>query len=146
MNDLAAGRYVAHSAGSQPAGQVNPGALRKLAAEGHDVAGMASKSWQRFGNVDAPDFDIVITVCDNAAGESCPIWNGNPVTVHWGIPDPAHVEGREASDAAFDLAYTRLRRRIEQLLALPPDLADDELREALQRVHEQSSAAEMAGD
>ncbi len=143
LNDLAKGTYVAHSAGSRPAGQVNPGALRKLSMEGHNVEGLASKSWQQFGGDDALNFDIVITVCDNAAGESCPIWNGGPVTVHWGIPDPAYFDSTEARDAAFDLAYARLRCRIEGMLALSPEIPASELREELQRVHEQACNADI---
>lgn len=144
LNELADGRYVAHSAGSHPAGEVNPGALRKLATEGHSSEGLVSKSWGQFSGADAPAFDIVITVCDSAAGESCPIWNGSPVTVHWGIPDPAYFDNEEARDAAFDLAYARLRRRIEAMLALSPDLAAKELEQALQHVHERARASDIA--
>ena len=144
LNDLAKGRYVAHSAGSHPVGEVNPGALRKLATKGHSVEGLASKSWRQFSGAHAPDIDIVITVCDSAAGESCPIWNGSPVTVHWGIPDPAYFDSEEARDAAFDLAYARLRCRIEAMLALSPDLAAKELEQALQQVHERARASDIA--
>jgi len=144
LNELGQGAYKAYSAGSHPTGQVNPGALEKLAAEGHSIAGLRSKSWDRFSGKDAPDIDIVITVCDNAAGESCPVWNGGPITVHWGIPDPAYFDDAEARQAAFDIAYARLRRRIEGLLSLPADLATDELRQALQAVHERAREADIA--
>ena len=129
INELGRGRLRAWSAGSHPVGQVNPGALQKLAGEGHETAGLSSKSWDQFSGADAPPVDIVITVCDNAAGEACPLWNGAPVTVHWGIPDPA-------ADGDFDAAYTRLRRRVEAMLALPLEDLDAAAREhALRRVH-----------
>lgn len=129
INELGGGAYKAYSAGSHPVGKVNPGALEKLAREGHSTAGLASKSWDRFSGTDAPSMDIVITVCDSAAGEACPTWNGAPVRVHWGIPDPA-------ADGDFDAAYARLRRRIEAMLALPLEGLDaDGRREALARIH-----------
>ena len=129
INELGAGRFKAYSAGSQPTGAVNPGAIEKLESEGHSVEGLASKSWDQFSGDDAPPIDLVITVCDNAAGESCPLWNGAPVTVHWGIPDPA-------SDNDFDAAYRRLRFRVEAMLELPiEDMAGDELSAALGQVH-----------
>jgi len=93
------------------------------------VDGLASKSWDIFSGADAPIIDIVITVCDNAAGESCPIWNGAPITIHWGIPDPA-------TDGDFDAAYLRLRRRVEAMVALPVrDMTRAELLAELQRIH-----------
>jgi len=129
INELGRGRFRAYSAGSQPTGLVNPGAIDKLEREGHSVDGLESKSWERFGGDDAPEVDIVITVCDNAAGESCPLWNGAPVTTHWGIPDPA-------SDNDFDAAYRRLRYRIEAMLELPIEEMDAaELSTALDQLH-----------
>ena len=142
LNELSEGAYVAHSAGSQPAGRVNPGALKKLAAEGHSVEGLTSKSWDQFSGPGAPEFDLVITVCDNAAGESCPVWLGNPVTAHWGIPDPARFASEQTRDAAFDLAYTQMRRRIEALLELAPDLEAESMRQSLRHIHEEVSAGE----
>jgi arsenate reductase len=131
INELGSGRLRAYSAGSRPVGQVNPGAVRKLEQEGHPTAGLESKSWNRFSGPDAPLIDIVITVCDNAAGETCPLWNGAPVTVHWGIPDPA-------ADGDFDAAYARLRRRVEAMLELPlHDLDTAALQDALARIHDQ---------
>jgi arsenate reductase len=144
LNDLGRGRFRAFSAGSHPTGQVNPAAIHKLAAEGHNTAGLESKSWDRFSGVDALDVDLVITVCDSAAGEACPLWNGAPVTAHWGIPDPAYVDDVEAREAAFDIAYTRLRRRIEALVRLEPAFRADELQQALQEIHEQARAADIA--
>lgn len=130
INELGGGDIRASSAGSNPTGRVNPGAIAKLIQEGHDVDGLESKSWDRFSGNDAPSIDLVITVCDNAAGESCPIWNGAPVTVHWGIPDPA-------IDGDFDSAYDRLRRRIEAMLALPlKETGSEELSAALAEVHQ----------
>ena len=144
LNELGQGAYRAFSAGSNPTGTVNPGAIRKLAERGHSTEGLSSKSWDVFSGPDAPDIDIVITVCDNAAGESCPIWNGSPVTAHWGIPDPAYFDDEEARDAAFDLAYTRLRWRIEKLLALPEDLTASKLQAALTQAHDEARAADAA--
>ncbi len=133
INDLGDGRLNAYSAGSQPAGKVNPGAIRKLESEGHPVDGLSSKSWDVFSGEDAVPMDIVITVCDSAAAESCPIWPGSPVTAHWGIPDPA---GRKDVEAAFDEAYRHLRARIERLLTLDLERMDPaEQRRALQGIH-----------
>ena len=131
INELGSGRLRAFSAGSRPVGQVNPGAIRKLEQEGHPTAGLESKSWDRFSGPDAPVIDIVITVCDNAAGETCPLWNGAPVTVHWGVPDPA-------ADGDFDAAYLRLRRRVEAMLELPVDeLNTSALHDALAQIHDE---------
>jgi len=135
INELGGGELRAYSAGSHPAGRVNPDAIEKLLREGHAVDGLESKSWDRFSGDDAPRIDIVITVCDNAAGESCPLWNGAPVTVHWGIPDPA-------VDGDFDGAYDRLRRRIEAMLALPlEEMNAAELATALNQVHRSGGRA-----
>lgn len=129
INELGGGEVRAFSAGSDPAGRVNPGAIQKLKKEGHKVEGLESKSWDVFSSDGAPAINMVITVCDNAARESCPIWNGTPVTVHWGIPDPA-------LDGDFDSAYGRLRRRVEAMLALPlRDMSDEAISTALDRVH-----------
>ena len=136
INELGQGRFTAHSAGSQPAGQVNPGAIRKLAAEGHRTDGLESKSWDRFSTDGAPQIDIVITVCDSAAGEACPVWYGSPVTAHWGIPDPADAPPQQA-DAAFDLAYRQLRVRIEAMVELPLESMDQRATlDALERIHD----------
>ena len=132
INELGNGKFRGFSAGSQPVGRVNPGAIAKLEAEGHDVGRLRSKSWDEFSGTDARPVDIVITVCDNAAGETCPLWNGAPVTAHWGIPDPA-------ADGDFDAAYLRLRKRVEALVALPAETMDQrELSEALVKIHRQA--------
>ncbi|MGI9247637.1 MAG: arsenate reductase ArsC [Woeseiaceae bacterium] len=135
INELSCGRLRAFSAGSHPVGCVNPGAVEKLQREGHSTEGLESKSWNEFTGDDVPLIDIVITVCDSASAESCPVWNGAPVTVHWGIPDPA-------SDGDFDNAYSRLRWRIEEMLALPlSEMSEVEISIALDRVHESGSRA-----
>ncbi len=120
MNHLGRGRFKAWSAGSQPNGQVNPLALTTLAGWHMPTEGFRSKSWEEFSAPDAPQLDFVLTVCDNAAGEVCPVWPGQPMTAHWGVPDPAAVVGSEAekSKAFLDAAIT-LKRRIELMLALP---------------------------
>lgn len=123
MNDLGRGAFRAWSAGSHPTGVVNPGALDKLAREGHSTEGLASKSWDVFSGDDAPAFDLVITVCDNAAGEVCPVWNGSPVRLHWGVADPAAVEDVAERRAAFDRAYEELRARITQFLQSSGELS-----------------------
>jgi arsenate reductase len=124
FNKLGKGRFKAYSAGSKPAGQVNPGALEWLQANGFSAEGLRSKSWDEFSAPGAPEFDFVFTVCDNAAGEICPVWYGSPMTAHWGIPDPAHVEGDEARRAAFKKAADQLTRRIQLFLSLPIDKLD----------------------
>ena len=125
LNDLGRGRFRAFSAGSHPGGIVNPFALELLNQRGHSTEGMRSKSWDEFASAGAPKMDFIITVCDNAAGETCPLWPGHPANAHWGVEDPAAVEGSDADKrAAFATAYAILRRRIELLLALPLDKLD----------------------
>ena len=120
MNQLGHGRFKAHSAGSFPKGQVNPFALSTLAAWHIPADGLRSKSWDEFARPGAPALDFVFTVCDNAAGEVCPLWPGQPMTAHWGLPDPAEVEGDDRLKArAFMDTAVALRRRIELMLALP---------------------------
>jgi arsenate reductase len=124
FNHLGKGRFKAYSAGSKPAGRVNPGAEEWLQANGFSMAGLRSKSWDEFAAREAPQFDFIFTVCDNAAGEVCPIWPGHPMTAHWGIPDPAHIAGDEARRAAFNQAARQLATRIELFLQLPFDKLD----------------------
>jgi arsenate reductase len=124
FNTLGKGRFKAYSAGSKPAGKVNPGALEWLQKHGHHTEGLRSKSWDEFTAPYAPQFDFIFTVCDNAAGEACPIWLGHPMTAHWGIPDPAHIEGDEARRAAFNKAADQLARRIQLFMNLPIENLD----------------------
>lgn len=124
FNTLGKGKFKAYSAGSKPAGKVNPGALEWLNANGHSTEGLRSKSWDEFAAPGAPEFDFIFTVCDNAAGEACPLWLGKPATAHWGIPDPAHIEGDGARRAAFNKAAEQLARRIQLFMALPFEKLD----------------------
>jgi arsenate reductase len=125
LNHLGKGRFRAYSAGSQPKGTVNPFAVEELRRAGLPAEGFRSKSWDEFATPDAPEMDFIFTVCDNAANEVCPVWIGHPMTAHWGLEDPAAVEGTdEAKRFAFRKAATALRRRIELFLALPVDELD----------------------
>ena len=125
MNQAAKGRCNAYSAGSHPTGVVNPHALQTLRDMGMPALGARSKSWDEFATTDAPQMDFVFTVCDNAAGEACPLWPGQPMTAHWGLPDPATARGSEDEvKRAFRDAAVTLRRRIELLLALPLSTLD----------------------
>ncbi len=120
MNRLGEGRFRAFSGGSIPKGEVNPHAFQLTRALGFEDSEFRSKPWEEFAEPGAPRLDFVITVCDDAAGEVCPIWPGQPITAHWGIPDPAAATGTEAEIAvAFREAARLLRNRIELLLALP---------------------------
>lgn len=124
-NHMSAGRLNAFSAGSQPAGQVQPLAIEILKRSGISTEGLRSKSWDEFSDNDAPVMDIVITVCGRAAGETCPVWPGHPITAHWGIDDPAVVEGSEDERRrAFELAMTAMQQRISLLLSLKPEALD----------------------
>jgi protein-tyrosine-phosphatase len=115
-----AGRFRAFSAGSQPKGAVNPFALKVLRSFDYPAEGFRSKSWEEFAKPDAPVMDFVFTVCDNAAGEACPVWPGQPMTAHWGIEDPAAVEGPDIEkEKAFVSAFRYLRNRISVFTALP---------------------------
>jgi protein-tyrosine-phosphatase len=125
LNREGQGRFVAHSAGSRPTGQPNPFAIALLTREGYDTAFARSKSWDEFAAPGAPKLDFIFTVCDQAAAEECPLWPGQPVTAHWGVPDPAAVTGSDAEKAvAFADAYRMLRNRIRAFTALPLDTLD----------------------
>jgi protein-tyrosine-phosphatase len=124
LNREGAGRFRAFSAGSFPKGQAHPAALRLLEGLAYSTADLRSKSWDEFAAADAPPLDFVFTVCDNAAGETCPIWPGQPMTAHWGIEDPAAVEGPDQPQA-FRNAYHALQRRIGLFLSLPFESIDE---------------------
>jgi arsenate reductase (thioredoxin) len=136
FNVLGKGRFIAHSAGSKPAGRVNPFALELLQRQGFSTEGLRSKIWDEFAAPGTPGIDFMFTVCDNAAGETCPIWPGKPATAHWGIPDPAAVEGDDVTKrAAFRKAYDQLERRIQLFMSLPIEKLDKlSLREKLAEI------------
>jgi arsenate reductase len=136
MNERGRGRFVAYSAGSQPKGEVNPLVLELLRENGLPTAGLRSKSWDEFAAVGAPAIDVVITVCGNAAGETCPVWPGRPITAHWGVDDPAAVEGPlEDRRAAFRRAFKELDERITAFIGLAPGaLAMDSLQGRLEAI------------
>ena len=120
LNKTGAGKFRAYSAGSQPKGQVNPHTIALLEGLGYATSGFRSKSWSEFARPGAPALDFVFTVCDNAAGEACPVWPGQPMTAHWGVPDPAEATGTPAEIAlAFKDAYRMLHQRIAIFVALP---------------------------
>ena len=120
LNKLGAGKFRAYSAGSQPKGRVNPHTIQLLQGLGYGTSGFRSKSWSEFAKPGAPALHFVFTVCDNAAGEICPVWPGQPMTAHWGIPDPAEAKGSPAEVAlAFKDAYRMLSQRIAVFAALP---------------------------
>ncbi|MGB5079362.1 MAG: arsenate reductase ArsC [Burkholderiales bacterium] len=125
LNAKGRGRFLAHSAGSHPTGKINPFAIELLQKNRIDTSGLRSKSWSEFAAPEAPKLDFVITVCDNAAGETCPLWSGQPVTAHWGVPDPAAAQGADdAKRRAFLKVFAELSTRINYLLALPVEKLD----------------------
>lgn len=137
LNVRGAGRTRAYSAGSHPRGHVHPLALEVLRSCEMDASGLRSKSWDEFAADTAPHMDVVITVCEQAAAEPCPLWPGAPVKVHWGLPDPAALKGSEAERlAAFAATFVALEKRIEMLLSLPLELlSPEELQQQLHEVH-----------
>lgn len=146
MNKLGKGRFRGFSAGSHPSGRVNPLALDLLKQLDLPTEGLRSKSWDEFAGTDGIHFDFVITVCDNAAGEACPVWPGRPVTAHWGIPDPAAVEGTELEKKfAFSQAYKAMDRRIKLFLSLPMTSIDQlRLKERMDAIGKSSTLADDA--
>lgn len=142
LNAKGGTRFRAFSAGSAPKTAPNPDGLALLAARGHPVAGLCSKTWQVFAEPGAPQMDVIITVCDNAAGEACPVWPGHPASAHWGVEDPSTATGDAAARrAAFAAAYAQLEERIDQLLKLPDELAGDALKAALKEIGATASGA-----
>ncbi len=148
LNRVGAGRFRAYSAGSHPRGTPNPSAIALLDELGYPTAGLRSKSWDEFAAPGAPVFDLVITVCDAAAGEACPLWPGAPMKAHWGIPDPAGAAGGEAAErAAFRLAHDRLLARMTALVALPVEtMTHDALRGHLLEIAKLDGATVAAQD
>ena len=125
LNSAGKGRFRAYSAGSKPGGRINPFALELLSKSGIEVADLRSKSWDEFAQAGAPKMDFVFTVCDNAAAEPCPYWPGQPMSAHWGVPDPVAVEGSdEDKRRAFRQALATLSARINLLINLPVDKLD----------------------
>jgi arsenate reductase len=125
FNTFGSGRLTAYSAGSHPTGRVNPFAIEQVRALGYPVENLRSKSWDEFALPDAPQMDFVVTVCDNAAGEVCPLWPGQPVTAHWGFPDPAAVEGTDDEKrAAFAGTLRQIRNLVQLFLSLPLETLD----------------------
>jgi arsenate reductase (thioredoxin) len=143
FNRLGKGRVRAFSAGSRPAGTVNPGALRLLKREGIDVSDLRSKKWDEFAAPGKPPIDIVITVCGSAAGEACPVFPGRAIRAHWGLADPAAVSGGlAAEDTAFARIWALLRQRIEAFLELPVEtMPEAELQRELNAIGQMEGAA-----
>ena len=120
LNSLGKGRFRAYSAGSQPGGHVNPFALEKIKVLGYSAESLRSKSWDEFASPEAPQMDFIITVCDNAAGEVCPIWPGHPISAHWGFQDPAAIQGTdEEKRQAFEQVFRQISSRIHVFISLP---------------------------
>ncbi|MFZ5724413.1 MAG: arsenate reductase ArsC [Pseudomonadota bacterium] len=125
VNLMGHGRFRAWSAGSRPVGRVHPLAVEQLAHVGYDAGGARSKSWDEFAQPDAPYMDFIVTVCDSAAGEVCPVWPGHPAVAHWGFADPAAVTGSEAAQReAFHRVFGEIRQRVQLLLELPVEKLD----------------------
>ncbi len=146
LNKIGADRFAAFSAGSQPKGCVHPRTIELLQSLGYDTSPFRSKSWSAFATPGAPPLDFVFTVCDNAAGEACPVWAGHPTTAHWGIPDPAGATGSPAEIAlAFKDAYRMLHQRIEAFTALPLRSLDQKtLKAKLQEIGLMQGATEKS--
>jgi arsenate reductase len=139
LNHKGKGAFTAFSAGSHPSGAVRPEALKKIASADIPIEGLRSKSWDEFAQPGAPEMNFVFTVCDNAANEACPYWRGQPMTAHWGIPDPAAVEGTpEEIDRAYSSAFATLDRRITLFLSLPlATLENMSIQEEIKRIGKQ---------
>lgn len=136
INVLGQGRFKAYSAGSQPMGRVNPYAIEQAQTIAYDTSSVRSKSWDEFSQPDSVVMDIVMTVCDSAAGESCPLWRGSPIKVHWGFADPSHVNGSDDDKrAAFAITFAQIRKKVEALMQLPIEsLSTEQLTTQLQAI------------
>lgn len=133
LNSMTGDNIHAFSAGSKPVGTVNPHAITLLKNKGHDVSNLRSKSWDEFTKEGAPEIDIVITVCGNAANEPCPIWLGAPIRIHWGFDDPAHIVDSHEATKAFEATYKAIEQRISDFIALPLEtLNSQSLEKAMQ--------------
>jgi arsenate reductase len=146
LNKIGGSKFRAYSAGSQPRGQVNPNTIRLLQGLGHDTSKFSSKSWSEFAKPGAPQIDFIFTVCDDAAGEACPVWPGKPATAHWGISDPSAVKGSDVEIAqAFQQAYRHLLRRLEVFVVLPFESLDKlSLKNRLKEIGKLEGATEQA--
>jgi arsenate reductase (thioredoxin) len=146
LNKIGAGKFVAYSAGSQPKGQVNPYTIQLMQSLGYETSRLRSKSWHEFAKPGAPALDFTFTVCDNAAGEACPVWPGQPMTAHWGVPDPAEATGTPAEIAlAFKDTYRMLNQRIGIFVALPIRSLDQlSLQERLKEIGRMEGATAKA--
>ena len=147
LNHLGEDRFVAYSAGSQPAGYVNPNALQELTKQGISIEGLRSKSWDEFTGPDAVPMDIVITVCDSAAAETCPVFFGDFIRVHWGLPDPTFVRGDDSVIAeAFHRTQSVITQRLQALIALPVEsLSPERLQSELNAISDRYPAVELVG-
>jgi arsenate reductase (thioredoxin) len=145
LNKIGAGKFRAYSAGSQPKGKVNPHTIQLLDSLGYETSGLRSKSWNEFAEAGEPKFDFVFTVCDSAAAEACPVWPGQPMTAHWGIPDPAEATGTDAEIAlAFKDAYRLLNQRIGLFARLPLRSLDQlSLKNKLREIGEMEGATRL---
>jgi arsenate reductase (thioredoxin) len=146
LNRLGEGRFKAYSAGSLPKGEVNPYTINLLQGLGYDTSELRSKSWEEFAKPGSPEFDFIFTVCDDVAGEQCPVWPGRPITAHWGIPDPAAVQGSPPRiSLAFNEACRMLSQRIGIFVSLPIAKLDEvSLRAKLQEIGQMEGATEKA--
>jgi arsenate reductase (thioredoxin) len=148
LDRIGAGRFRAFSAGSQPRGNVHPQTIALLQGLGYDIAGLRSKSWNELAGPGAPVLDFVFTVCDSAANEACPVWPGQPMTAHWGVPDPAQARGSPAEiELAFRQAYRMLNQRIQAFAGLPIRSFDPpSLRHRLEAIGRMERAAGRASE
>lgn len=141
VTTMSKGRFKGFSAGSKPGGKVNPFAIEQVKKTGYPVDNLRSKNWDEFAAPQAPHMDFIITVCDNAAGEACPIWPGHPATAHWGFEDPAAVEGSdEEKRAAFEKIFNQITTRMHAFVSLPMHTLDEQaIRQEIRKIGEMQS-------